>query len=134
MSMGSVLRSSVVTAAVVVAMPAAAFGVSVSSGEGQGWQTVATKYSNGASTNGELRSINGNPVYYRGLVDWKQLTCSDSDVGRYTSNTTSMNNVGRNGLIATASGAFCSSQGVKSRVCRDVSLLPDPCGPWSSRF
>ncbi|MCX4390580.1 hypothetical protein OG777_27165 [Micromonospora peucetia] len=40
----------------------------VSSSEGSGTQTAATQYADGAYLDGTLKSANGNPVYYSGLV------------------------------------------------------------------
>jgi hypothetical protein len=113
-------------------MPASAYAVSVSSSNGSGTQYRTTSYGNGAAVNGDLKSTQGYAVYYQGRVDLGG--CNDVTVGRYASNVTSLTPVQRSGTIATTKGPFCSFQGVRSKVCRDISGAPDSCGGWSLRY
>lgn len=117
----------------VVAAPTAAFGVSVSSSDGTGNQEPQQFFGNGADLLGSLRSFNGDPVYYSGRVDISLAT--DQTVGRYTTNTTSTVPTARGGTVSFfpifPPNEF---QGVRARICKDVSLLPDPCGSWSTRM
>jgi hypothetical protein len=114
-----------------LAAPTAATAVNVSSNDGSGVQNVTTWYGNGAYLDGTLRSTHGNPVYYSGQVAINN--CDDSTYGRYTGNVTSTSGMGAGGQISALIGFWpCSFEGVKARVCRDVSFAPDPCGSWSS--
>ncbi len=119
------------SAAAICLMPTAAFAVSVSSGSGSGSQTRTASYSDGAAVSGTLKSTSGNAVYYQGIVDLGG--CNDVGVGRYSTNTSSTSSVTRGGTISTAKG-LCSFQGVRSKICRDISGAPDLCGPWSTRY
>ena len=119
------------TAALCI-MPTAAFAVNVSSGSGSGWQERTESYPSGAKVAGKLRSTSGNAVYYQGNVALGG--CNDVTVGRYSTNTSSTTQVDRGGTITTGKGPFCSFQGVRSKICRDVSGAPDLCGPWSTRY
>lgn len=134
MSVGRASTSVVRTIALGVAlglMPASAYAVNVSSGSGSGTQSRVVTYSNGAKVDGELRSTQGNRVYYQGRVDLGG--CNDVTVGRYSSNTTSTSDVDRGGTISTIR-YLCSFQGVRSKICRDISGAPDLCGSWSNRY
>ena len=113
-------------------MPASAYAVSVSSGSGSGTQYRDRSYNNGARVTGYLKSTQGNAVYYQGRVDLGG--CNDDTIGRYSSNTTSLTSVTRGGTISTALGLTCSFQGVRSKICRDISGAPDLCGSWSLRY
>ncbi len=118
-----------------LALPAAAYAVNVSSSDGSGTQSRTTTYNNGAVVSGNLKSTAEYPVYYQGRVDWPQWYCSDSTVGRYSTDTTSTSAVTRGGIIAATPGAGCSSAGVLSKVCRNKpNLTPDSCGSWSTKY
>ncbi|GAB3054455.1 hypothetical protein GCM10027053_14090 [Intrasporangium mesophilum] len=123
------------TATLMVSAPAAAFAVSVSSGDGSGTQYRQISYNNGAYVSGFLKSAaSGRAVYYSGKVVWYNWFCSNTTVGRYTSNTTSTTSVVKAGYITATPSPGCSSIKVQSRVCRDVQLLPDACGAWSPEY
>lgn len=113
-------------------LPGSAYAVNVSSSNGSGVQYRTVTYSNGAKVDGDLKSTQGYAVYYQGVVDLGG--CNDVTVGRYASNVTSLSPVQRSGTIATTLGPFCSFQGVRSKVCRDISGAPDLCGGWSTRY
>jgi hypothetical protein len=114
-------------------MPASAYAVSVSSDSGSGEQYRVKTYNNGAGVSGTLRSTRGDNVYYAGTVDLSN--CSDPGIGRYSSSTTSRSYVTRGGTIAYFPLTFpCGFQGVRSRVCREIVVLPDSCGSLSSRY
>jgi hypothetical protein len=112
-------------------MPAAAFAVNVSSGDGSGEQHRTATFSNGAQADGSLRSTSGSPVYYEGKLDLNN--CSDPYTGRYTGDVRSTSGMAAGGTISGFPGA-CNVQGVKARVCKNVNLAPDSCGPDSARF
>lgn len=112
--------------------PAAAYAVSVSSDEGNGTQTRKTSYGNGADVQGTLRSTLGGSVYYSGKVVISN--CGNTEVGRYSKNTSSSTYVNRGGVISAIIGGWpCSFDGVESRICKDV-LFIDPCGAWSVKY
>ncbi|MGD9959258.1 hypothetical protein [Nocardioides sp.] len=115
----------------LLAAPTAAYAVGVSSGDGQGAQTVHDWHPCGLDTGGWLKSTDGHPVYFAGMTTWKNLI-PDENVGRYTRSTTSADYVTRRGLIG--SDRSCASHnsftGVKVRICRDRPLMPDSCGSW----
>ena len=118
---------------VLTVAPATAYAVNVSSNDGNGWQDRVTTYGNGASVTGKLRSTAGNPVYWSGKVVINN--CRDSEIGRYSPNTISPSYTKRGGDIAAIIGLWpCSFDGVESRVCRDISFQPDPCGAWSVKY
>lgn len=118
---------------VAVASPTGALAVNVSSSDGSGTQVASSFFGNGANLTGTLRSTSGNPVYYSGRVDIS--LAPDQTVGRYTTNTTSTTAVTRGGSVSFFP-IFPPNQfqGVRARVCRDISFLPDPCGSWSTRI
>lgn len=118
--------------AVGLAAPAGALAVNVSSDDGNGYQNPSTWYANGATLSGALRSTSGDSVYYSGRVNIS--LSSDVTVGRYTSNTSSTSYVSRGGDVTAVFTPPSSLQGVRARVCRDVSFAPDPCGSWSSQM
>lgn len=100
-------------------------------------RAVTTRYNNGAAVSGTLAANRSSMyVYYSGQVDWSQWWCSDSTVGRYSSNTNSTTAVTRGGTISALPGITCggSDTRVRSKVCRDTSYAPDPCGSWSSKY
>lgn len=112
-------------------MPTAAYAVNVSSSDGSGVQNRTASYSNGAFADGTLRSTAGRPVYYQGELDLNN--CGDPYTGRYTGDVTSTSGVAAGGYITGTVGG-CGLQGVKTRVCKNVNLAPDVCGPDSARF
>lgn len=124
------VRVVALTAALVMA-PTAASAVTVSSTHGYGEQYRVESYNNGAEVAGDLRSNQGYPVYYEGKVNYSEYLCSDEEVGRYTSNTTSRFAVYRGGFV-TGGGLSptCGADSVSSRVSRDISFAPDPSGYW----
>ena len=114
-------------------LPAAAYAVNVSSNDGSGEQHRTASYSNGAAVTGSLKSTSGKAVYYSGKVALS--SCQDPDTGRYSSNVTSTSAVTRGGTISY--GPIlppCGFQGVKSKVCRDITAAPDTCGSDSSLY
>lgn len=120
--------ATVAAATLMLAAPGAALAVGVSSNDGSGSQYINQWYGCGASTYGSLRSTSGNAVYYAGRQMFNNTT--DSDVGRYTTNTTSSSLVNKGGQVGpTSTCAYSSSfTGIKVRICRDRSGLPDGCG------
>ena len=129
-----ILKSGGALALGLALMPTAAFSVGTSSDDGAGWQTRKQAYSNGASTNGVIRSTRGDMVYHSGQV--ARNNCEDVGTGRYTSNVTSLTNVGNNErIITTWMNWPCHEfQGVRAKICRVRNNVPDACGAWSSRF
>jgi len=121
-------------ATLMTMLPAAAFAVKVSSNDGSGTQSKVESYANGADVTGTLRSTSAKGVYYSGKVALS--SCEDKSTGRYTSNTTSTSAVTRGGTITTGLpiGWPCGYQGVKSKVCRDITALPDACGSDSTTY
>lgn len=115
----------------MLAMPAMAFGVNVSSNDGAGTQYVSTWYQCGGYTTGQLRSTAGNPVYYGGLLMFNNTW--DTNVGRYTSDTSSTSYVARGDSLGTPGTCSYANQftGVKARICRNRNNFPDGCGEWS---
>lgn len=112
--------------------PVSAYGVNVSSGAGNGSQARTTTYGNGAKVSGELRSTQGYAVYYQGGII--RGRCADPGGKRYASNTSSKSYVTKGGTISDTLGVSCTFDGVRSKVCRDISALPDTCGGWSNRY
>ena len=114
-------------------LPATAYAVNVSSNDGSGEQHRTTSYTNGAAVSGTLKSTSGKAVYYSGKVALS--ACGDKDRGRYSSNVTSSSAVTRGGTISYAPDLGARGfQGVKSKVCRDITAVPDTCGSDSSRY
>ncbi|CUR54573.1 exported hypothetical protein [metagenome] len=116
---------------VLLSAPTAAFAVAVSSSQGKGAQLVAEWHPCGLDTGGFLKSLTGKPVYFAGMTTWKDLI-PDENIGRYTDDITSSEYKTNKGLIGTGSSCAYrgSFTGVKVRVCRNLSHLPDPCGSW----
>jgi hypothetical protein len=115
----------------LVSVPAGAIAVNVSSNDGSGTQTVAEWYGCGAYMTGSLKSTKGAPVYYNGAVVYDNDF--DAAFGRYTTNTTSTSLVTKKGLLGDNDPTGrCGADGVHMKVCKDVSLGPDPCGTWSA--
>jgi hypothetical protein len=118
----------------VAMIPSSALAVNVSANDGYGWQARTASYANGAAVSGWLKSTSAKVVYYSGKVAISN--CSDSDTGRYSSNTSSTDAVTRGGTITT--GWFiswpCGFQGVKSRVCTAKTGIPDWCGSDSATY
>lgn len=114
----------------LMAAPAAAFAVNVSSDDGSGTQSVNNWYEGGASLTGTLKSTAGNPVYYSGVRVYDNSL--DENDGRYDSNVTSTTAVAHGGFLGTTANVATKLDGVKVRICRDRSGLPDPCGSYSA--
>jgi hypothetical protein len=112
-------------------MPTVAFAVNVSSGDGSGEQHRTASFSNGAFADGTLRSTAGSPVYYEGKLDLNN--CGDPYTGRYTGDVRSTSSIAAGGTISGFTSG-CGLQGVKTRVCKNVNLAPDVCGPDSVTF
>ncbi|WP_409485413.1 hypothetical protein [Arsenicicoccus dermatophilus] len=120
----------------LVATPATAFAIGISSGDGSGEQHVTQRFNNGAKVSGTIKSAKGSKVYYRGLVDWGKWQCSNTDIGRYTPMVTSKKAVTTGGTISGGfPGPICGGNvKPKASICRDINLLPDACSAWSARF
>lgn len=125
--------STVAVAASLVAAPTFALAVNVSSNDGSGIQYRTASFQTGADVTGNLKSTNGAPVYYQGLVNYP-FPCDNDFIGRYTSDTTSRTAVTRGGRIAGAPGFGCNAPKVNSRVARNVNNLPDPVGSYSADY
>ena len=123
---------SVALSALLILVPTSAYAVNVSSEDGSGEQHSTARHGNGATVDGKLRSTDGDAVYYQGRVVWGR--CSDSGGERYTGNTRSRSSIKAGGQILALPGIGCRFDGVQSKVCRDISHRPDPCGPWSRRY
>lgn len=117
--------------------PAAAYGVYVTSYHGNGSQYRNYSANNGAGVNGNLKSVQGYPVYYEGKINWaRDIRCpSSTNDGRYTGNITSRSAYPADGYISTGfPSGNCISTSVNSRVSRDITAAPDPSGNWSSNY
>lgn len=116
-------------------MPTVAFAVNVSSNEGSGTQSVTGWSDDTWSASGTLRSTSGHAVYYSGnrvYDNAPDYVCNGNGEGRYTTNTTSTAGVSKGGSCG-AFGVFPGNvDGARFRVCRDVQIVSDPCGSWSS--
>lgn len=118
----------------LLAGPGVALAVNVSSNDGNGVQNRVGTATNGADVAGNLRSVRGQPVYYQGRVNFG-FPCSMSGAERYTSDTASTSSVSRGGEIAAIRGIGCpNAPRVASRVARNVSLAPDPTGPFTASY
>lgn len=116
-------------------LPTAAYAVNVSSNEGSGTQSVNGWSDDTWSATGTLKSTSGNAVYYSGnrVYDLApDYVCNSNSEGRYTTNTASTSGVAKGGTCG-AFGVFPGNvDGAQFRVCRDIQIVPDPCGSWSS--
>lgn len=129
--MRRVLASACAVAA-LVAVPTAASAINVSSNDGSGFANSLRWYNTGVQMGGSLKSTNGNAVYFSAnLIYDGEL---DYLFGRYTTDTTSLSLVTRGGLAGFNTGSSNPAvDGIKVRVCRNKSNLPDSCGSWSAQ-
>lgn len=111
-----------------------ACAVSVSSSHGSGTQFRTATYNNGAKVNGTLKSTSGITVYYHGRVTYPQIYCSATNIGRYSTDTTSLTPVTRGGTITSFPGIGCNGADVQSRVSRNIPNFPDTSGKWSTKY
>jgi hypothetical protein len=119
----------------MLSLPATAYAVNVSSNDGSGTQTRTSTLNWGGDVTGKLKSTAGKSVYYSGRVAISGTVCPDLNVGRYSTNTSSLSLVDRGGRIfSTNTDPRCTFQGVKSRICTVKNNLPDPCGTDSSTY
>lgn len=119
-------------AVALVSAPIAAYAVNVSSNDGTGNQYVVSWMDHGANMTGNLKSIQGNKVYYAGTVVYDNWP--DDNKGRYTSDTTSLTLVTRGGALGDWSGSFGDPyiDGVHVKICRNRPFVPDGCGSDSN--
>ena len=119
----------------IAPLPTVAHGVNASSSEGSGTQSVTGWSDDTWSAGGTLKSTSGHAVYYSGnrvYDNAPDYVCNGNSEGRYTTNTTSAAGVSKGGSCG-AFGVFPGNvDGAKFRVCRDVQIVSDPCGSWST--
>jgi len=126
------LRQGLTLGIALAVMPASAYAVNVSSSDGSGSQQAIVTYNNGKEVGGLLRSTTGNAVYYQGRINW--ANCTDTTTGRYSTNVTTYIDQRRGGNIVGGFPASCTLQGVRSKICKVNSGLPDSCGAESLRY
>lgn len=114
----------------LMAAPAAAFAVNVSSNDGSGTQAVGKWYQCGAFMTGTLKSTKGQPVYYNGDTVYDHAV--DTGWGRYTKDTKSLYPVTMRNQLGSTSSCLHPADGVHIKVCRNRNNLPDPCGSWAT--
>lgn len=131
--------------AAIVLIPTAAFAlgqkVYPTSPNGNGYQTATTRYGTGSGvvgakvTGGYRASASGNWVYLSGQVDYDGMLCSDNTIGGYTPVTNQTGTyVGNTSNVIASAGLGCTTGAPRSRLCRDISGLPDPCGYWTDKY
>lgn len=121
--------ASICLAISLAATPLTAFAISASSNDGSATHRVVRWFEGGANMSGRVKSTSGSPVYLGGMSVYNRRL--DEHHGRYTTDTRSRTWVLRSGRIGVAGNVGIRMDGVKFRVCRNRSYMPDPCGSWS---
>jgi hypothetical protein len=116
-------------------LPTAAYAVNVSSNDGSGTQSVTGWSGDTWAASDTLKSSAGNAVYFSGNRVYDSApdyVCNANNEGRYTTNTASTSGVSKGGSCG-AFGLFPGNvDGAQFRVCRDIQIVSDPCGSWST--
>lgn len=125
--------SAVGFAVAIIAAPLGAHAVTYGSNDGSGSHVRTATYSNGGYSSGSTRSYSTSKyVYPSGKVEFS-LPCTDKWMGRYAPNTNSTSYVTRGGSV-TVLAPGCHFDNLRSRLCRDISGVPDPCGTASAKY
>ena len=130
--MNSILKKVAVLLACLVAFATPAAAASFGSGDGTAWGTDTARYSNGFTSQGQIRPYNSNhKLYMSGKVihNWY----SDENCGRYTANVTGTTSWTWNNGTCSHWPTVSSADDGKIKLCKDQWGW-DPCGSWSSKI
>ncbi|MGL5823955.1 MAG: hypothetical protein ACRCYU_03825 [Nocardioides sp.] len=120
------LLQMIATTLAIVAVPTAAWAVSVSSNDGSGSQYITDSGDQSFRSDGTLKSTLGNRIYYRGIVIYNfypDYTCNR--ISRIIDDRTSQNVGGACGQLSPIPP---SADAAGWKICRYRRLLPDGCG------
>ena len=111
----------------LITNPGIALAVGASSSDGYGDQYVQSWTGAGANLTGWLNSTQGDPVYFQGAAT--TIGGTPGAFSRYTGN---VSDATYRPVGGWAGGGEAWVTGVAFKVCKDMWILPDPCGDFST--